>query len=249
MYPILFSIGRVHIYSHGLLMVIGALVGGILIFYLARQENLRRDFLFDLLVYGLLAGLLGARIAYVIVYFHQFTSFQDMFFIWDGGLISYGGMLGGLLLAYWFLKTKKENIWRWFDLGVIGLLAGWAFGRIGCLLNGDSYGIISSSHLAIWGRIPTQLFESIYCIILAATLYLIYRKKDELNLPDGFIFLKGIGAYALGRFIIDFWRDEEIFAFHLKAGQLSSLVIFILVMIIVYRLMGDRINFKRLRFR
>lgn len=240
MYPILFSIGSVHIYTHGLLMVIGATFGGFVIYLLAKQKRYNTSFLFDLLVYSFLAGLIGARILYVILYFNQFANFKEILLIWYGGLVSYGGIIGGLLVAYLILKAKRENIYKWFDIGIIGLLIGWAFGRIGCLLNGDSYGILSSSKIAIWGRIPTQVFESIWVVVLATGLYWFSTRKNSSNLPTGFIFLTGIGAYSLGRFVIDFWRDENKFLLGLKVGQLGSLIVLIGSVVIIYLLVNKR---------
>ena len=81
MYPILFNIGPVNFYSHGLLIALGALVGGGLIFYLAKRENLNRRHLIDLLLYSLVAGVLGARILYLILYYYQFANLKEMWFL------------------------------------------------------------------------------------------------------------------------------------------------------------------------
>lgn len=109
MYPILFSIGKVHIYNHGLFMVIGATLGGLLVWRMAKIKAYNTSFLFDILVYGFIGGLIGARVLYVILYFNQFASTKEMFFVWYGGLVSYGGMLGGLLIAYLILKKKQRK--------------------------------------------------------------------------------------------------------------------------------------------
>lgn len=234
MYPILFSLGRLHVYTHGLLMAIGGIVGGLTIYYLARQKKLPTDFVLDLCVYSLFAGIIGARILFVILYFDQFQSFREMLYIWYGGLVSYGGLIGGLLIAWLYLRAKKQPVLKWFDLGVIGLLVGWVFGRVGCLLNGDSVGIISQSKIAIWGRIPTQVFESIWAIIAAKLCYFGLNKQTtqvKKHLPDGIIFILGLGLYAIGRFVIDFYRDEPITLWILKDGQIASLLVLILAIL------------------
>lgn len=233
MYPILFSIGRVNIYTHGLLIVIGALLGGLIIYFLAKKQEIRATLTFDLIIFSLIGGLIGARILFVILYYDQFSNFKEIFYIWYGGLVSYGGIAGGLLVAWWFLLIKKEKVLKWFDIGIIGLMTGWAFGRIGCLLAGDSLGILSNLKLAIWGRIPTQLFESIWAIFVAVICWLILKLKIRWQLKDGLIFVTGIGLYALGRLIIDFWRDETIFFWFLKTGQFGSIIIFLIALIIV----------------
>lgn len=240
MYPILFSFGRLNVYSHGLMMAIGAIAGGLIIFYLAKRKNLATNFVLDLCVFALLFGIIGSRILYVILYFDQFQRFREVFFIWYGGLVSYGGIAGGFLVAYLYLKAKKQPILKWFDIGIIGLLIGWAFGRVGCLLNGDSYGLITQSKIAIWGRIPTQIFESTWVIIAAGLCYVGLGVKAKKHLPDGIIFISGIGLYALGRFVIDFFRDEPIIVWFLKGSQVGSLIIFILAILVILYLIKYR---------
>jgi phosphatidylglycerol:prolipoprotein diacylglycerol transferase len=222
------------------MMVLGVVAGGFVVYAIARKQNLNTGFLFDLIVYSLLFGILGARVLYVILYHNQFADVKEMLFIWFGGLVSYGGMAGGLLCAYLMLKQKKENVYKWFDIGIIGINLGWAIGRIGCLLNGDSYGLLSSSKIAIWGRFPTQLFETFWCLLVSIGLYLIYNNKDKFKLPDGVIFYLGLALYAIGRFVIDFWRDENIILIGLKAGQIGSLIILIISALLIVKLIKNR---------
>jgi phosphatidylglycerol:prolipoprotein diacylglycerol transferase len=233
MYPILWQIGRLNIYTHGVMIAAGAIVGGIVLYYIAKSKDFKTDFIFDLIVFSLFGGIIGARILYILIYFNQFENIKDMLSIWNGGLVSFGGIIGGLLVAFWYLRYKKENILQWLDMGIIGLMVGWSFGRIGCLLNGDSFGIISISKLAIWGRVPTQLFESFWAIIVAAMCYFGLKLKDKWRLPDGVIFISSIGLYCLGRFIVDFWRDESQFFWFLKTGQFGSLIIFLSAVIAI----------------
>lgn len=234
MYPILFSIGPVNFYTHGLLIAIGCLIGGYVIFYCAKREKLPTKFLFDLLVFSLILGIIGARLAYVIAYYYQFENWHEMFFVWYGGLVSFGGIIFGFLAAALILKKRQQNILHWFDLGTIGLLVGWAFGRIGCLLSGDVPGIESTSHLAIWGTLPVALFEAIWSIIVAGILFYLYTTKRNFiqKFSDGFIFFLGLALYAIGRFVIDFFRQENVF-YILKGGQIVSLILFISAILIL----------------
>lgn len=230
MHPILFRIGQVNFYTHGLMIALGALVGGWVIYLLAKKEKLPTKSLIDLLIYSLFLGVIGARIAYLILYYYQFSNWHEIFYIWYGGLVSYGGMIGGFLAAGLILKKRRQNILKWFDLGVIGTLFGWSLGKIGCFLSGDIAGIASGSKIAIDGQIPVSLLESGWALVLAIMLaYLFIAKKNFLaKFSDGLTFFLGIGGYALGRFIIDFFRADNLFVLHLKAGQFASLVVLLL---------------------
>lgn len=233
MYPILFSFWKISIYTHGVMIAVGAILGGLLINHLAKKSDLSTKIIFDLIVYSLFAGIIGARIAYVIFYYYQFSTWYEMFYIWYGGLISFGGIIFGFLTAAYFLKKHHQNIFRWFDIGIIGLLFGWSVGRIGCLLSGDIVGLNSNAKIAIWGQVPVALFESIWCLSLAVILIVIFSKKLFGRYGNGFIFYIGIAGYMLGRFLIDFWRDENV-VYLLKGGQIASLLMFMTLMVIIY---------------
>lgn len=233
MYPILFSIGSVNFYTHGVAIALGAFLGGLVIFYLAKKFGLLRKNLFDLLVYSLFLGIIGARLAYLIFYYYQFPNWKEMLLIWYGGLVSFGGIIGGFLAAGLILKKRQENILKWFDIGIIGFFVGWIFGKIGCLLSGDTPGIMSQSKIAIWGQVPVALFESIWAGLLVIGLYLLLTQK-KWQLKDGFIFLVGLVGYALGRFVIDFGRAGSIIFLHLKYSQIASLAIMLICLIVIY---------------
>jgi len=236
MYPILFSIGQVNFYTHGLMIALGALAGGLTIYFLAKRENLLTRFLIDILIYSLFLGIIGARIVYLILYYYQFSNWHETFLIWYGGLVSFGGIATGFLAAGLILRKRGENVLRWFDLGIIGLLVGWSIGKIGCLLSGDIPGVLSFSKIAIWEQIPVSLFESIWALLLAAGLLylLIWQKKWLLLYRDGFLFFIGIAGYLLGRFVIDFWRKEDIIILNLNLGQITSAISLIVILIFIY---------------
>lgn len=238
MYPILFSIGKINVYTHGLMIVIGSVIGGYILYYLVKKRQLDTQFMFDLIVYSLLGGIIGARLLYIIIYYYQFSSPLEMLYIWYGGLVSYGGIAGGLLVAWLILKKRKQNIWQWFDVGIIGLLVGWAVGRIGCLLNGDSVGMITNSKITIWGHLPTPIFESIWCLIIAGVCYYLLNNRDKYKLFDGYIFWTGVGLYGLGRAVIDYFRDENSLLWFFKSGQIGGLIILFVAVFMILIIKG-----------
>lgn len=231
MYPILFSIGNVHFYTHGFFVALGILLGAFLVEYLAKKEKLETKNFFDNIVYVILIGLVGARLTYAVLYFNELTSFWQIFAIWQGGMVSYGGFLFGFLAFLYFFRESKDEFIEWLDLGILGLMLGLGIGRIGCFLNGDSGGVASSSFLAIRGFFPTQLLESIWCFILVVFGYVLWRKSKK----PGLVFPVILGLYGLGRFLIDFSRQETTVFWHLKSGQIADIVL-IVVAFIVYLL-------------
>jgi phosphatidylglycerol:prolipoprotein diacylglycerol transferase len=183
----------------------------------------------------MIGGLLGAKILYLILYANQFAGWKQMLEIWRNGMVSFGGMAGALAVSYLYLKNKKQNIFQWFDLGIIALTAGWAIGRIGCFLNGDSTGIPTPSIWGIWGRYPTALFETVLLLAISAFCFRLYQRTKN-TWPNGLIFCLAMGLYGLGRFFIDFVQDEPIWFWHLRYGQVGSLIVMILALIIFLKI-------------
>lgn len=235
MYPIIWHLGKINIYTHGLMIAAGATIGGLLIYYLAKRENLNTRFLFDLLVYSLFAGIIGARIVYVIFYYYQFSNWKEMFFIWHGGLVSFGGLLFGFLAAWLILKKRHEPVLKWFDIGIIGLLVAWVIGRVGCFLNGDIPGIQSNSKITIWGQVPVSLIEAGWSFMVAMLLFslLIWQKNFLDKFKDGFLFFIGLGSYFLGRAVIDIFRQDRVLFLSIKTGQLTSMIILLLIILVL----------------
>lgn len=226
MHPILFKIGGFTFYTHGLLAVVGIVVGAIILSHLAKKSSLNRNFLFDNVVYAVLFGIIGARLTYYFIYSSQFQSLSDILKLWQGGLVSYGGfILGGI--AMWILfKIQKQPVLKWFDLAAIAFFAGLFFGRLGNLFAGEYAGFITTSRFALGGVIPVTLYEGIMDLGIFFALWLIYRRISSLS--TGIIFSIGLIVYGIGRFVIDFWRDETNLLGTISLGQLASLAVVIL---------------------
>lgn len=243
MHPILFSIGNLVIYTHGVVAVIGIVLGAVLTYLLAKKENLNTEFFFDNVVFSVFFGILGARLAYFFIYNSQFTRWQDIFHIWSGGLISYGGFfLGGL--CFWLLfRIQKSDVRKWFDLLSIGFFLGLFLGRIGDLFAGEYNGVFSSNSIPFIGAynvVPASLYEAILCLIIFIVFYIIYVKM-RTKIITGEIALMSILVYSLGRFIIDCWRSEPKFLFNLSVGQFVDAGLFIVsLVLLIYIIVGRR---------
>jgi phosphatidylglycerol:prolipoprotein diacylglycerol transferase len=240
MHPILFSFWKLTIYSHGVFVALGLIVGGWLIYILAKQEDLSTHKLLDLLLYSVIAGLIGARLNYIIIYHNYFSNFWDYLAIWKGGMVSYGGLIAGFGFAIWYLKRIGENIWKWLDIGLIGLLAGWTFGRIGCFLAGDIFGKTTESFFGIimptfdsLPRHPVALYEAFASLIIFGILLIIHRTRI---FKDGLIFFAGLILYFLTRFILEFMREYESTLAIFSVSQIILIVFLSLSLIgFIYR--------------
>lgn len=236
MYPILFSIGNLNFYTHGLMVAVGSLIGGGLIYYLARKKNFNTKFLLDLLILSLFVGIIGARITYIIAYYHQFINWTEMLLLWQGGMVSFGGIAFGFIFAFFYLKRKNENPLSWFDIGIISFLFGWGIGRVGCWLTNDTPGLFSVGRLAIFNQIPVALFEASWSIIIGFVLLFLYLKKGRIlaMFSSGFYFWLGMFLLMVGRFVIDFWRDDVIVLWVFSFGQIASGLTILAISVYLY---------------
>ncbi len=213
MHSTLFHLGTVTIYSFGLLLALGIIWGCLTVALLTKQARLSLRGLFDNLLFVIFGGVFGARVAYVIIYYHYFTapqgSFWSIFALWQGGLIFYGALVGGIVAAWLAFRAEGRALWRWLDLMMLGLLLGVVFGQAGCLLGGCAVGAASASRFTLDHRLPIALYESGYTAALFALSLFVYLKRPDAR-KGGYIFAYAGFLYAIGRLSLDYWREPLV---------------------------------------
>lgn len=150
---------------------------------------------------------------------------------WAGGLTYYGGLLFAGAAAVLLLRRDRFPLWKACDLSSVGIAVGLGFGRVGCLLAGCCFGSVShgghalsfpprspasdsqwklglledAAHVSLPVH-PTQVLESLMSFGVAGFLLLYLQGRKRY---DGQVFVWFLGLYALGRFIIEFWRADD----------------------------------------
>ncbi len=143
MYPELFKIPYIDwpLPTYGLMMVIGFIFAVLVIRRLSLHITDNLQIITNACLYCLIAGVLGARLFYVVHHFEKFRGqWHYVFAIWHGGLEFLGGVILAIIVLLFYLKWHKLPIRNYFDILAIGLMVGLAFGRIGCFLKGDCFG-------------------------------------------------------------------------------------------------------------
>ena len=142
MYPVLFKIGPITIYSLGLFWALGALAA----LWILRLELKRYGYDPEIAASGVIAaaiaGLLGARLLFILEEWNSFTRAPLDFIFSGAGFSWYGGLFAGALAAAWVFKKHKLPLAQAADMAAPGLALGYGIGRIGCFLAGD----------ATWGK-------------------------------------------------------------------------------------------------
>ena len=236
MNPILFQLGPIEIRYYGILMALGFLIGYFILKKLTK-DTLTKEQLDDYFVYLLIGIILGARLFEVFVYepTYYLNNLIKIFYVWEGGLASHGGMLGGIISTLIFCYKKKIKFYTIADIVVIPIALGAMFVRIGNFINGEIVGRVTTLP---WGmkfdnykglRHPSQLYEAFKNLLLFFILLKLHFKK----LKPGILFWTFIGLFSTFRFIVEFWKDWPLY-FNLTIGQLLSIPLIILSGIMIY---------------
>ena len=184
MHPELFRIPltELTVKSYGTMLVIGFLAAVYVIRRLSRDITPDPNMITNASLYALVAGVVGARIFYVVHYYGRFRGdFAGIFKIWEGGLELLGGVLGAVVVIILYLRYHKLPIRRYLDILAIGLMLALAFGRIGCFLNGCCYGKPSDLPWAV--RFP---YNSLAYQSQVQPDPKRDRPEPELKLPDDY---------------------------------------------------------------
>jgi phosphatidylglycerol:prolipoprotein diacylglycerol transferase len=203
---------------YGLMIGIGFLLAILLASRRARKEGIEPERIMDLGVYLLLAAIVGSRILYVLTNLREFTANPlDVFAIWKGGLVFYGGLIAAVPVGVWYVRKHNLPVWKTADIMAPYIALGHAFGRLGCFFAGCCYGapcsgplciIFHDSHsLAPLGvsLFPTQLMESGGEFMIFGILMVLWRHRKF----DGQLFWLYPLFYSVLRFIIEFFRGDS----------------------------------------
>lgn len=238
---------------YGVIIAFGFLLAVLFGGRLAYKWKMSLDKMVDVLIYGTLLGIIGARLYFVIFQWDNYKdNFVEIFRIWNGGLAIYGGIIGGIIGAFIVCKVRKLNFYNLLDIAAMSLLIGQGIGRWGNFANQEAFGTNTDMPWGMWSSKiansiyinadllqekgiemdptgfvhPTFLYESLWCLIGFVLLYIICRKFRKFS---GQIFLCYGMWYGIGRMIIEGMRTDSLYigSTNIRVSQLLSAVLVI----------------------
>jgi phosphatidylglycerol:prolipoprotein diacylglycerol transferase len=267
MFPKLFSIEPFHLFgrelgpftlhTYGVLLAVAFLAGLWVVSRQAQRAGLDAAKITDLSIYVLLAGLLGARVLLVVVdWRHIQWSWREFLSVLQSGGVFYGGLLGALPVAWWFVRRHGLPGWATADVLVPGVAIGQAVGRLGCLAAGCCYGRPTSVPWAITFTDvnanrqvgtpmdtplhPTQLYETAATLLIFAVLLRVARKKRFA----GQVTLLYFALYSVARFVIEIFRGDAargtVFGGALSTSQFIAILLLLAAAALFPRLAKTR---------
>lgn len=215
--PNIFTIGFLQVRWYGAMYVIGFLIGGFLLKYLANKKfwPLKVELIDSYISWLIIGMFIGARSFYVVLYNWDYYSVNllDSFAVWKGGLSFHGAVAGMVLVTYIFAKKNKVHFFQIADCMAVAGSPGLLFGRIGNFINGELYGRVTDSWLGIvfpgggpFPRHASQLYEGfLEGIVLFMILFYIHKRQRFYGVVTS-VFLLGYGTF---RFIVEFFREPD----------------------------------------
>jgi prolipoprotein diacylglyceryl transferase len=220
----------VPIFSYGVMLGTSMVVGWFLALRLAKNDGIPPEQAGAIYMWTAISSIVGARVLYVITEWKDFSSPVDIFLLNKGGLVAYGGMIGGFLASWYGCRKRGIHLLRWADVSAPSVVLGTAITRVGCLLFGCDYGKRSDMPWAIrfpakapawidhvsnfklddksplsFPVHPTQIYESLAGLALFALLMYL-RKVRKFS---GEVFLGWVLGYGVLRSIIEIYRGDS----------------------------------------
>ncbi len=227
MLPELFRIGNFAIHSYGFMLALAILISAIALYREAPRESLNPDYVLEAVIASSLVGLLGSRLFYVAQNWSYYSVRPfSAFFTQFEGLSFYGALICGPLALYGWSRWRKISFLKVTDLLAPYLALGYAFGRIGCFLNGCCYGKESDLPWALPVHMADEVLRhpvQLYAAAGGIALFLILKWLRPRRPFVGFISAALFGLYGLLRFTIEFFRHGELLWLNLTLAQWFSL--------------------------
>lgn len=243
MFPKIISIGDFFLPTYGVLVTLGFLLGLWITGKLAQRRGLDAQLVTDLGIYVALAGLGGAKlmmILYELPYYLQHPAEIFSLATLQAGGVFYGGLIAALLVAVWYLRSRKLPFLPVADCFAPGLALGHAVGRVGCFAAGCCWGLAcerpwavtftdAEAHRLVGVPLfhplhPTQLYEALGEFLIFLFLY----RHAGANPPTGRLIGLYLVLYPAVRFAVEFLRAHEQanpFGWVLSAAQWTALVL------------------------
>jgi phosphatidylglycerol:prolipoprotein diacylglycerol transferase len=224
---ILFYVFGFPIHFFGAMIAIGMLVGMYAAYLEVKRKKLDIDNGFDIVMYSIIAAIVGARLFYIIFYdlSYYLENPMEIIRIYEGGLSIHGGLLSAFIVVSLYIRKNKINFFQYADAIAPAIILGQAIGRVGC----DVFGKVMSSPLP-WGiQHQGQIFHpaQVYEFLLNYLVFFILWRKRKSIQYDGQIFVWYIILFSINRGVVEIFRINPSIIGGFSIAHLLSLLFII----------------------
>ena len=260
---IAFFIGKFPVHYYSITMFLAILLGTVFSCFVAKKyyKEVNIDVILDVLPIVIIAGILGARLYYVLLDWSYYSqNLCDIWAIYKGGLSIHGAILGGFLGGFVYIKKNRLNLWKIADVYSYGLILGQIIGRLGNYFNKEAFGLpcyfmnniclyIPEKHRPIQFLYveffhPTFLYEMVWNIFVL--MILLFCVRRVVKNVDGVVFFSYLFLYSLGRVFIEALRLDSVLTINgIHFAQVVSVLVCLVSGVIVFNLL--RKNYSKLK--
>lgn len=241
--PNLVAGGNLSLSWHGLLSFVGVAAAIWMVGRAAKRDGLDQDLVYNTAIFGIIGGIIGARLVHVFDNWDIYGSDPGRIFaIWSGGIGLWGGILGGWIAGAAYAWIAKASVGKFMDIAAPAMFVAQTIGRVGDIINGEHW---SRALDLAWGwyfthpdspaRIgaerffgdperpvhPTVVYEMIWNMI---GLFLITKLRGKLK-PDGSIWMVYVTWYSVGRFTIQYLRLDDVKFWGLQEAHIIAILV------------------------
>jgi len=251
MKPILFSIGKINIPAFFLMIMIATLAATFYGYKLAKKEGADPIVILDFGIIAIIASVIGSRLFHIFIenpsYYYENPI--RIFYFWQGGFVSVGAFVFTIISWIVYVKVRRLEGWRYFDISAAIVPVSIFFVRLGCFFAGCCYGKPTHFFIHLVFKNPasaggaahpgvplhaTQVYSMINALIMGIILYFVYRYKKF----HGQVLAIFLMYYGVSRFFIEFLRGDEdrglFFGKMLSTGQIAMIFSFISGIVIYF---------------
>ena len=234
MYPILFSIGRIHLFSFSVFLIVAWLVFSFVFWKLLRNQAIDEEHIFDLTFYSSLVAFVFSRAAFVVFHWSLFAdSWLKVFALWvQPGLSLYGALVGGMLTMLYLSRRFNIRVAHVLDGLGFAFPAACVAGLIGTFLDGTTVGKLTSVAWSVryvghvGRRHPVQVYELVALICIIIFVSIMQKKAAKKSWPYGAAGLWFFLVYSVVQFVLEFVKESGVYFLGLSANQWVLIALF-----------------------
>lgn len=237
-----FKLGPLTVRWYGVIICLSILAAIAVAHQETKRERLNPDELLNLVLLLIPAGVIGARLYYVIMHWPRYAqNLAEIPMIWKGGLAIHGGILLAVLAIWLYCRHKKMSFLRWADIIVLGVILAQALGRWGNYVNAELYGPVIEEG-SVWSWIPFQVFaegayhhptffyEFLWDLLGFFLLFVLIRRRHRV----GSIFGIYLIFASFGRFFIELLRTDMLMLFGVRQCYITCPLMFLAGLLVLF---------------
>ena len=225
---------------YGIISAFAYLLGIVIACLLAKKRGFKTDDIISLACYVIPLAVIGARLGFVLFKLENFTNFWDIFKIWEGGLMFYGGLIGGAIAVALYCLIHKKNFLALIDIIAPSMILSQSLGRWGNFFNQEAYGYVVTNPNLQWfpfsvyidnlqeWHLATFFYESLWNLISFAILFFLITRKTKIFKQNGIIAAGYLILYGTGRIFIEGLRTDSLMLGSIRVSQLISGIFIVL---------------------